>query len=73
MSIQPSIGHQPWNKGKLVSQKASLRLRDILAIRVRLQLQGPTRDLALFNLAIDSKPRAPDLVKLRVRDIAHGC
>lgn len=42
----------PWNKGKLVGQKSPLRLRDIWAIRVRLQLAKKTRDLALFNLAI---------------------
>lgn len=59
-------------KGKLVGQKAPLRLRDIWAIRIRIQLAGNIRDLALFNLAIDSKLRACDLVKLRVRDIAHG-
>lgn len=64
--------HQPWNKGKLVGQKAPLRLRDIWAIRVRLQIAERTRDLALFNLAIDSKLRACDLTKLRVRDVAHG-
>lgn len=64
--------HQPWNKGKLVGQKAPLRVRDIWAIRGRLQLAERTRDLALFNLAIDSKLRACDLIKLRVRDIAHG-
>ncbi|MGH8111564.1 MAG: tyrosine-type recombinase/integrase [Rhodanobacteraceae bacterium] len=63
---------QPWNKGKLVGQKAPLKLRDIWAIRIRLQLRHRTRDLALFNLAIDSKLRACDLVKLRVLDIAHG-
>lgn len=63
---------QAWNKGKLVGQKAPLRLRDIWAIRVRLQLRNKDRDLALFNTAIDSKLRACDLVKLRVRDIAHG-
>lgn len=62
----------PWNKGKLVGQKAPLRLKDIWAIRVRLQLAGQRRDLALFDLAIDSKLRACDLVTLRVRDIAHG-
>lgn len=67
-----NTGHQPWNKGKLVGQKAPLRLKDIWAIRVRLQIAEKTRDLALFNLAIDSKLRACDLVKLRVRDIAHG-
>lgn len=64
--------HQPWNKGKLVGQKAPLKLRDIWAIRIRLQLRHRARDLALFNLAIDSKLRACDLVKLRVLDVAHG-
>jgi integrase len=62
----------PWNKGKPVGQKAPLKLRDIWAIRVRLQLGKKTRDLALFNLAIDSKLRACDLVKLRVADVVHG-
>lgn len=62
----------PWNKGKLVGQKAPLKLKDIWAIRVRLQLAHQDRDLALFNLAIDSKLRACDLVKLRVHDVAHG-
>ncbi|ASK17831.1 tyrosine-type recombinase/integrase [Halomonas sp. N3-2A] len=62
----------PWNKGKLVGQKAPLRLRDIWAIRVRLQLAKKARGLALFNLAIDSKLRGCDLVNLRIRDIAHG-
>ena len=72
MKIIATYSHQPWNKGKLVGQKAPLRVRDIWAIRVRLQLAEKTRDLALFNLAIDSKLRACDLTKLRVRDIAHG-
>lgn len=62
----------PWNKGKLVGQKSPLRLRDIWAIRVRLQLAERVRDLALFNLAIDSKLRASDLVNLKVRDVFHG-
>ena len=64
--------HEPWNKGKLTGQKAPLKLRDIWAIRVRLQLTEQPRDLALFNLAIDSKLRACDLVKIKVRDISHG-
>ena len=64
--------HQPWNKGKFVGQKTPLRLSDIWAIRVRLQLAERARDLALCDLAIDSKLRACDLTKLRVRDIAHG-
>jgi len=55
---------EPWNKGKLVGQKAPLKLKEIWAIRVRLQLASRHRDLALFNLAIDSKLRACDLVKL---------
>ena len=62
----------PWNKGKLVGRKAPLKLRDIWAIRVRLQLRQEIRELALFNLAIDSKLRACDLVTLRVRDVRHG-
>jgi len=64
--------HVPWNKGKLTGQKAPLKLKDIWAVRVRLQLTDNTRDLALFNLAIDSKLRACDLVKIKVRDISHG-
>src|SRR5713101_6383535 len=62
----------PWNKGKRVGQKAPLRLKEIWAIRIRLQLAERTRELALFNLAIDSKLRSCDLVTLRVRDITHG-
>ena len=64
--------HEPWNKGKLVGQKAPLKLKEIWAIRVRLQLANRRRELALFNLAIDSRLRACDLVKLRVRDVCHG-
>ena len=62
----------PWNKGKLVGQKAPLKLKHIWAIRVRLELADRARELALFNLAIDSKLRSCDLVKLRVRDVCHG-
>ena len=73
MDQSVSTGHrEPWNKGRLVGQKAPLRVRDIWAIRVRLQLQCRTRDLALFDLGIDSKLRACDLVRLRVRDVCHG-
>ena len=64
--------HEPWNKGKLVGQKSPLKLKEIWAIRVRLQLGERMRELALFNLAIDSKLRSCDLVTLRVRDICHG-
>ena len=62
----------PWNKGKLAGQKPPLKLKEIWAIRIRLQISKQTRDLALFNLAIDSKLRSCDLVKIRVRDITHG-
>jgi site-specific recombinase XerC len=63
---------QPWNKGKLLGQKPPLKLREIWAIRIRLQLARRTRDLAMFNLAIDSKLRGCDLVRLRVMDVAHA-
>jgi integrase len=64
--------HEPWNKGKLVGQKAPLKLKDIWAIRIHLQLDRRIRELALFNLAVDSKLRGCDLVNLRVRDVVHG-
>jgi integrase len=59
----------PWNKGRLIGQKPPLKLKEIWGIRIRLQLAHRIRDLALFNLAIDSKLRACDLVNLRLRDI----
>lgn len=70
--IVATVRRAPWNKGKLVGQKAPFKLKEIWAIRVRLQFYGRIRDLALFNLAIDSKLRACDLVRLRVRDVSHG-
>ena len=72
---QVNVGTQPrepWNKGKLVGQKAPFKLKEIWAIRIRLQIGNRKRDLALFDLAVDSKLRACDLVKLRVRDVSHG-
>ena len=62
----------PWNKGKLVGQKLPLKLQEIWAIRIHLQINNHYRDLALFNLAIDSKLRACDLLKLRVSDVSNG-
>jgi integrase len=62
----------PWNKGKIVGQKAPLKLKDIWAIRIKLQLGHRTRELALFDLGLDSKLRACDLLRLRVRDVCHG-
>ena len=71
--IQPTPHRQaPWNKAKLVGQKAPLKLKEIWAIRVRLQLASRVRELALFNLAIDSKLRGCDLLELRVGDITQG-
>lgn len=64
--------HEPWNKGKLIGQKPPLKLKDIWAIRIHLQIGRRIRDLAMFNLAIDSKLRGCDLVNLRVRDVTHG-
>ena len=59
----------PWNKGKLIGQKPPLKLKEIWAIRIRLQMDHRARELALFNLAIDSKLRGCDLVALHVRDV----
>ena len=64
--------HIPWNKGKLSGQKRPLKLQEIWAIRIRLQLAKHYRDLALFNLAIDSKLRACDLMSLTVTDITQA-
>ena len=61
---------EPWNKGKLIGQKPPLRPKHVWSIRTRLQMDGRTRDLAMFNLAIDSKLRGCDVVALRVEDVA---
>jgi integrase len=63
---------EPWNKGKIVGQKAPFKLKDIWALRVRFQMEHRVRELALFNLGIDSKLRGCDLVALKVRDVCHG-
>jgi integrase len=64
--------HSPWNKGMLVGQKRPLQPKHVWSIRVRLELLQPGRDVALFNLAIDSKLRACDLVGMRIEDIYTG-
>ncbi len=73
---EPTIApnkRRPWNWGKLIGPKPPLQPRHVWAIRTRLQLAGRTRDLALFNLAIDSKLRGCDVVSLKVEDVApHG-
>jgi integrase len=60
----------PWNRGKLIGPKPPLKTKEIWSIRVRLQVANRIRDLALFNLALDSKLRACDLVALRADDVA---
>jgi len=62
--------HTPWNKGKLTGAKPPLRPRHVWSIRSKLQLNGRTRDLAMFNLAIDSKLRGCDVVALKIEDVA---
>lgn len=63
---------RPWNKGLLVGQKKPLEPKHVWSIRVRLKIARSMRDLAIFNLAIDSKLRACDLVKLRLDDVCSG-
>ncbi len=60
----------PWNRGKLIGPKPPLKAKEIWSIRIRLQVAQRVRDLALFNLALDSKLRACDLMALRVDDVA---
>jgi integrase len=62
----------PWNKGKLTGAKPPLRPKHVWAIRTKLQIEGRTRDLAMFKLAIDSKLRGCDVVAIRVEDVAAG-
>jgi hypothetical protein len=62
----------PWNKGKLTGAKPPLRPKHVWSIRTKLQIEGRTRDLAMFNLAIDSKLRGCDVVAIQVEDVAAG-
>jgi integrase len=62
--------HEPWNKGKFTGAKPPLRPKHVWSIRSKLEADGRTRDLAMFNLAVDSKLRACDIVALKVEDIA---
>jgi len=71
---QPSNASDPlpWNKGRLIGQKRPLKPKEVWAISVRLELSGNKRDLAMFDLAIDSKLRACDLVRLKINDVQIG-
>ena len=62
----------PWNKGRLIGQKRPLKPKDVWTIRVRLELEHSKRDLAMFDLAIDSKLRSCDLVRLQINDVCAG-
>ena len=66
----PAPKHVPWNKGELTGAKPPLLQKHVWAIRTKLQIEQRTRDLALFNLAIDSKLRGCDVVALKVEDVA---
>jgi len=68
--ILPAPKHTPWNKGKLIGAKPPLRPKHVWSIRTKLQIDDQVRDLALFNLSIDSKLRGCDVVTLKVEDIA---
>ena len=72
---QPDLSRtprKPWNAGRLIGPKAPLKPKHIWAIRQQLKMLRRTRDLAMFNCALDAKLRACDLVKLRVSDVAPG-
>ena len=68
--ISTAVDRAPWNKGKLIGAKPPLRPNQVWSIRTRLLIESRARDLALFNLAIDSKLRGCDVVALRVEDVA---
>lgn len=70
--LETSSNTNPWNKNKIIGQKTPLKLKEIWAIRVRLQMRRNPRNLALFNLAIDSKLRGCDLINLKVNDVCIG-
>src|SRR5213593_4291445 len=78
MTMQDQVNSPPttkraaWNKGKLTGAKPPLRLKHVWSIRTKLQIEGRARDLAMFNLAIDSKLRGCDVVAIRVEDVAAG-
>ena len=72
-TTKTSNRRRPWNLGKLIGPKPPLQPRRVWAIRTQLQLAGRTRDLAFFNLAINSKLRGCDVVNIKVEDVApHG-
>ena len=73
-TVSQQRDHQqaPWNKGRLVGQKRPLKPKEVWNIRARLQIEASRRELAMFNLAIDSKLRGCDLVRLKIDDLCVG-
>jgi integrase len=67
-----AVAREPWNKGKLIGQKPPLRPKQVWSIRTKLQIDERVRELAMFNLAIDSELRGCDVVALKVEDVAPG-
>ena len=72
VNATPTTKRAAWNKGKLTGAKPPLRPKHVWSIRTKLQIEGRTRDLAMFNLAIDSKLRGCDVVAIRVEDVVAG-
>jgi len=72
VNATPAPKRVPWNKGKLTGAKPPLRPKHVWSIRTKLQIEDRARDLAMFNLAIDSKLRGCDVVAIRVEDVAAG-
>jgi integrase len=70
LSILPAKKRTPWNKRKLIGAKPPLWPKHVWSIRTKLHIEGRTLELALFNLAIDSKLRGCDVVALKVEDVA---
>lgn len=68
----PPANREPWNKGKLIGPKPPFKRQEIWATRIRLEIEHCVRELAMFDLAIDSKLRGCDLVRLKVSDVMHG-
>jgi integrase len=66
----PATPKVPWNKGKLIGARPPLQTKHVWSIRTKLQLDGKNRDLAMFNLAIDSRLRGCDVVRIKVEDVA---
>ena len=72
MESLPGVVHrEPWDKGKIVGQKAPFKTKDICALRVRLQIENRVREPPLLNVGVDSKLRGCDLLALKVRDVCN--